>query len=237
MNTYTSYKVSDGPPRRKVGTTRQSVSGIHLFRGEVPIPYESTLERDFLIRMEAVRSVLDVISQPVTIHYRVQGREYPYTPDYLVHYRQHGSLPGYGRYLPSELVEVKPKALLARHLGEWKPRFRAATRYCLENGLVFRLMHEDRIRDPIWKNMCFLARYRRSGVDPVLADWLLEASRKLGCMPVRKLVDACCFTTWGPYGKGHGITAAWHLVATGRLECDLFEPLSNSSVVWVADDE
>ena len=236
MNTKTRYKVSDGPPRRKIGTTRQSVSGIYLFRGGDPVPFESTLERDFLIRLEGDRSVLQVVSQPVTIRYRVDGREYPYTPDFLVHHRQHGALPRYGRHLPSELVEVKPREKLARHLKQWWPKFRAATRYCRENGFVFRLMHEDRIRDPLWANMRFLARYHRIAVDEDLARWMLDTARGLGGVPCRRLVDACCFSKWGPQGKAHGIAVAWHLLAVGQLECDLLEPLTNDTIVWVADD-
>lgn len=237
MNNKIRYKVSDGPPRRKIGTTRRSVSGIYLFRGKDPVPFESTLERDFLIRLEGDRSVLEVISQPVTIRYQANGYEYPYTPDFLVHYRQHGVLSGYGRYLPSELIEVKPREKLARNLKKWWPKFRAATRYCRENGYVFRLMHEGRIRDQLWANMRFLARYRKIAVDEDLADWMFETARELGDMSFSRLVDACCFSKWGPYGKAHGIAVAWHLIAMGRLECDLLEPLNNDTVVWVPEHE
>ena len=37
---------------RKIGPTRRSVSGSYQFRGKEAIQYESTLERDFLIRHE-----------------------------------------------------------------------------------------------------------------------------------------------------------------------------------------
>lgn len=43
---------------RKIGPTRRSVSGVYAFRGERSIEFESTLERDFLMRVE--------FSQPVT---------------------------------------------------------------------------------------------------------------------------------------------------------------------------
>lgn len=197
--------------------------------------FESTLERDFLIRLEADRSVLEVASQPVTIYYRADGREYPYTPDFLVHYRQFGSRPG--RLQPSELVEVKPKDELAHNLGKWRPKFRAATRHCLEKGWVFRLMHEDRIRDQAWENMRFLARYRRIAVDEDLADWVMATARAYDCVSFQHLLDASCFSKWGRYGKAHGIAAIWHLVVTGRLECDLFAPLTNDTVIWVAENE
>src|SRR5699024_1541208 len=73
---------------RKIGTTRRSVSGTYIFRGETPIQFESTLERDFLIRKAFSRSVLDVISQPVRIPFQTRdGRSFHYTPDFLVYYR------------------------------------------------------------------------------------------------------------------------------------------------------
>lgn len=234
MHTKQRYTVQAEPPRRKVGMTRRSVSGIYLFRGRTPIAFESTLERDFLIRLEADRSVLEVVSQPLTLRYRVNGRERAYTPDYLVHYRQ-----AYGgrNHLPSELIEVKPKEVLARKLVQWKPKFRAATRYCLDKGFVFRLMHEDRIRDHVWENMRFLARYRKIAVDKELSALMLDTVRSLGCMTFRQLVDACCFSKWGVHGKAHGIAVAWHLVVMGALECDLIEPLSNDTMIWVPDNE
>lgn len=37
---------------RKIRPTRRSVSGVYSFRGQTAIPFESTLERDFLIRKE-----------------------------------------------------------------------------------------------------------------------------------------------------------------------------------------
>jgi len=53
-----------------------------------PVDFESTLERDFLIRLETDRRVLDVVSQPTTIEFvGPRGQVYPYTPNYLVTYR------------------------------------------------------------------------------------------------------------------------------------------------------
>ena len=87
MNINSCNKV-DNPSRRKIGTTRRSVSGLYPFRGVGPVDFESTLERDFLIRLETDRRVLDVVSQPTTIEFvGPRSQVYPYTPDYLVTYR------------------------------------------------------------------------------------------------------------------------------------------------------
>lgn len=73
---------------RKICPTRRSVSGMYAFRGQSSIAFESTLERDFLIRTEFCLGVLDVIPQPVEIPFvATNGRNYTYTPDFLVYYR------------------------------------------------------------------------------------------------------------------------------------------------------
>jgi hypothetical protein len=70
---------------RKIKPTRRSVSGVHPFRGETSISFESTLERDFLLRAEFLTDVLDVIPQPVQVPFLgVNGQSYIYTPDFLV---------------------------------------------------------------------------------------------------------------------------------------------------------
>lgn len=73
---------------RKIGPTRRSVSGIYNFRREMSIPFESTLERDFLIRKEFCLTVLDIIPQPCQIPFQGRdGRSHTYTPDFLIYYR------------------------------------------------------------------------------------------------------------------------------------------------------
>jgi hypothetical protein len=68
---------------RMIKPTRRSVSGIFPFRGETAIPYESTLERDFLIRKEFSLYVLDIIPQPVQVPLTSNnGQIYTYTPDF-----------------------------------------------------------------------------------------------------------------------------------------------------------
>ncbi len=65
---------------RKIGPTRRSVSGSYPFRGGQAIQYESTLERDFLIRHEFFLNVLEIIPQPVQIPFTADsswGEKFP----------------------------------------------------------------------------------------------------------------------------------------------------------------
>lgn len=102
---------------RKIMPTRRSVSGVYAFRGETPIQFESTLERDFLILNEFKLCVLDVIPQPIQIPFEKNGRAYNYTPDFLVYYRL-GNVP-YGEYPKPMLIEVKPCADWRQHWRSW----------------------------------------------------------------------------------------------------------------------
>ena len=89
-------------PVRKIKPTRRSVSGYFSFRGKEPTPYESTLERDFVMRMDYDRSVERVVSQPARLFYiDANGIERRYTPDYLVYFTN--------PVLKPLLVEVKEK--------------------------------------------------------------------------------------------------------------------------------
>lgn len=54
---------------RVIKPTRRSVSGLYSYNG-LSIPYESTLERDFVIFQTFRTNVLEVIAQPVVIPFK-----------------------------------------------------------------------------------------------------------------------------------------------------------------------
>ena len=102
--------------RRNVGVYG-SVSGNYAFRGDSTIWYESTLERDFIKKLEFNDSVIEVVSQPVVIPYETElGNQSSYTPDFLIQFitPEDSEL---SDYLKPILAEVKPRDLLVR---DWK---------------------------------------------------------------------------------------------------------------------
>lgn len=148
------------PPRqtRKIRPTRRSVSGIYAFRGETAIPFESTLERDFLIRTEFNGFVLNIIPQPVQIPFiGINGQSYTYTPDFLVRFRTNGT----ARERKPLLVEVKPVTEWREHWRDWATKWKAARRYASDRGWIFRIADESRIRDQVLANINALNRYKR----------------------------------------------------------------------------
>lgn len=220
-------------PVRKIGPTRRSVSGYHAFRGEESIAFESTLERDFLIRAEFDLDVLGVISQPCEIPFQnpVSGRCYTYTPDYLVYY-QLGSR-HYEDYPKPLLVEVKPQAAWRNQWRDWLPKWKAALRYAKDQGWTFRLADESRIRDATFDNITFLMRYKGMTFSPEESQEVLKTVQKMGVVTLDYLLARHFM---GIY-RAEGISHLWHLLATRRLDCHMALPFSPFTEVWVPSYE
>ncbi|MGH8507047.1 MAG: hypothetical protein ACRETM_13975 [Stenotrophobium sp.] len=61
------------------------VRGWHPFRSEHgSIGFESLVERNLLTALASCREIENVVSQPVTIFYRIENKQFRYTPDYMV---------------------------------------------------------------------------------------------------------------------------------------------------------
>jgi len=212
---------------RRIKPTRRSVSGVYAFRGDSAIEYESTLERDFLIRTEFSLHVLDIIPQPARIPFVASnGRTYNYTPDFLVYYHL-GSTPS-DSYPKPKLIEVKPEADWKANLLNWMPKWKAAHRYALEQGWVFHIRDESRIRDQVLENIRFLQRYKHMTFPAEESTWVVENLRKMGRAPFHFLL-ARHFT--GLY-RAEGIAHLWHLLATRKIDTDLSQPLDEFTELW-----
>lgn len=217
---------------RKIGTTRRSVSGTYMFRGETPIQFESTLERDFLIKKAFSRSVLDVISQPVRIPFKTRdGRSFQYTPDFLVYYRL--GCRDYLDYPCPVLVEIKPASEWRARWRDWLPKWKAAYRYAREQGWLFTIQDESRIRDQALRNIKFLERFKRMSFPQAEKEEVLQNLTEMGSAPVHYLLSRHFMGIYRPKGQ----SLIWHLLATQELESDLSRPLNDTTTLWVPTDE
>lgn len=219
-------------PTRKIGPTKRSVSGRYAFRGDSSISFESTLERDFLTKAEFSLSVLDVISQPVSIPFEgVNGQTYAYTPDFLVYYRLGDR--AYGDYPKPLLVEVKPEAEWRANWRKWLPKWKAAWRYARTQGWEFRIHDESRIRDVSLTNIRFLERYKRMTFAAEECLKVIDTVQKMGSANADYLLARHFL---GIY-RAEGISLIWHLLATRRLDCDITRPLDQLVDLWVPNYE
>lgn len=217
---------------RSIKPTRRSVSGFFMFRGKKSIPYESALERDFLILLSHNRLVNDIIPQPIQIKYTSNsGISYPYTPDYLVYFQAEPNTP-LEKLTPPMLVEIKYRDELREKWHDLKPKFKTALGYAREQGWNFKIFDDTRIRTQRWTNIMFLQRYKRMSFPAQESQEILQTLKGMGQTTFDYLLNRHFFTK---QQKAEGISHIWHLVYSHQIECDLTEPLNNSTVLWVGD--
>lgn len=216
---------------RTIPRNRRTVTGFKSWRGQQSIPYESPLERDFLVRQEFSLSVAQVISQPCKVPFVSQtGRRAQYTPDFLVVYTADSSPLRFQRR--PLLVEVKPKAEWHEHWREWFPKWKAARRYAASQGWTFRILDESRIRTQALANIEFLRRYRDTTYPAQESDWIVASVREMGAATFDYLLAKHFPGVYAAEGIGH----IWCLLASRRLDCDICLPLGGNTELWVPDE-
>ena len=142
---------------RKIKPTRMSVSGKYMYKG-MSIPYESTLERDFLIVQGFLDEVKSIVPQPVSIQFEKNGRTYPYTPDFFIEYEDSANR-------KNMIVEVKPETLWRENWRDWSNKWKTMQRYCKDNNMVFHIFDESRIRNNALSNINFLANFKNTHIE------------------------------------------------------------------------
>jgi TnsA endonuclease N terminal len=153
---------------RVIPRSRRSVTGYQTFRRQHSIQYESTLERDFIVRQEFDLAVAQVISQPCRIPFTTpSGRQSHYTPDFLVVFKTNSAPPSL--QTKPLLIEVKPEADWRRHWREWLGKWKAARRYAESQGWRFRIM-DDRIAFFDWKRSVAVAAQKLDVGERLRAD-------------------------------------------------------------------
>lgn len=183
------------------------------------------MEKDFLIRTEFDRFVLSIIPQPVSIPFLGRnGQSYIYTPDFLVSFRANST----ARERKALLVEVKPVAEWREHWRDWSTKWKAARRYALDRGWSFRIVDESRIRDQVLANIKVLDRYKRM---PFTEDEGLVLLEHAGRSKTITAGDLAKFLR--PGERIESMALIWHLVATGRLECQMKVALTEQTVLWI----
>lgn len=215
---------------RQIGNTHGSISGVFPFRGERMIPYESTLERDFLIKASWSDSILDIQEQPLTIPYKtITGRNSTYTPDFLIHYRT----TSLGLTPKSLLVEVKPKMKLDKEFKSLRLKFKAGIRHAKNQGWQYKIYHEARIRDAMLVNISFLQRFHKMSFNAADTQYLINGLAEMGHCEMDSFL-AVMYTK--QLERAQAQSLIWHLIATKQLACPMHEPLKPRMAIWINSD-
>lgn len=156
---------------------RSSLTGkFSSFKMKSPIPWESTLERDYIFLLEADSSVTAYKPQPFHLEYWLNGKRHSYTPDFWV---ERGS--------KKQVVEVKPK----KRVEKYKGIFQSVTLVCQEKGWAFGVVTEDEIRvQPVLSNTKILCRYSRQDFSFDFLEYCRNRLKELGQCSLGELKDA-----------------------------------------------
>ena len=190
MNTINKIKKStivNGPVRR-IGVKTRGITGT-MPNGN---RYESSLERDLMILLNFDPLVDVYTPQPLTLHYQSSdGVWHRYTPDGIIEYRKdifvHDPRP--------VLLEVKYREDFIGEFRNWLPKYRAAKKYAKENGWLFEIYTEDRIRTPFLENVKFLTPYLNQ-LDPDLMMWLSEQLVTMSVSDPKTLISSLYRDKW-----------------------------------------
>lgn len=216
-------------PVREVMRTHGSISGVFMFHG-TPVKFESSLEKDFLIRLSTINSVHSVISQPLSVKFKAQNnREYNYTPDFLVHYKNDSDT-----YMKSELIEIKPHFKLKKELSKLKLKFKSAMSCCKELDFIFHIKDEKKIRDKRWENAQFLRRYQRFHFDSDETKWIITKLSDSKEMTFEALLKE--YPT-EKKNRSIGISQLWYLVSKNIVSCDYSEKFSVKTILWLNNEK
>lgn len=213
-----------GQPSRDIDHLTES--GVYDFRGVGPVPYQSALQRDFLVRIETDPQVLDVAFHPFSVDWMdAQGLLQTYQPDYRVIYRAYPYL-----YRAPILVDIKTREAFLKNRLSWKPKFRAAMRHSKDVGYIFHLMTTERIHDQRWRNAEFLQRYQSMDFCPQESDRIIHTLGQMGTATFDHLLVRHFI---GDIYRARGISHLWHLLAVGRIQCDWHQPFSPLMELWL----
>lgn len=216
-------RLSSNTPARELWTSRRSLTGrVTLADGGVAA-FESSLERDWLLALDFDPGVHTIQVQPFSLHYEHNGATRRYTPDVRADY-------GLASGLATVVYEVKPLEELQANWSTYRPRFKAAIRYCRGHGWRFKIVTERHIRTVLLDNAKFLRRYRVLPDQEICVQQLLYTLRALGKTTPQALLAAAY---WAEESRMAALPMLWKLIATRRLGADLHVPLTMSAPIWL----
>ncbi|WP_175488787.1 TnsA endonuclease N-terminal domain-containing protein [Modicisalibacter muralis] len=177
---------------------------------------ESSLEFDVCFHFEYTSSISSYEAQPEGFYYSFQGKQRPYTPDFLVIDKVYGS----------KFIEIKFYSELEDE--EFREKFRCRQKSALDHGLPLLLVTDEKIRiTPVLSNLKLLHRY--SGLKSLtpLHLTMLDIVRKSGKVRVRDLAQE----TGQPSSLVLSSVISW--LAVGEINSDLSAAkLGVDSIVW-----
>lgn len=216
-------------PKRQNLKVYGSISGNYSFRSEKTIWFESSLERDFLIRSEYDSEILDIVGQPIQIPYTTTlGNSSLYTPDFLVQYFDADK---HGKSINSAplLVEIKPTKKIIKDWKILKPKFLAAQKFAKLQGWRFKIYNESRLYDSYWENITVLKKFKKSLIEADIESAILSKINTVPCITLEQLEYYMKETLKTNIEYRNLIIS---LIAKRKINSDLRLPLNPKTLLW-----
>jgi hypothetical protein len=214
-------------PVRKIPKNHLVVTGRHASaRSDSMVEFESTLEKDYMLLLDADSAVATYEEQPVRIRL---PDGYFYVPDVLVKFHPNAD----GNARRSELVEVKPQAYLDKYADEYACKFSTAEAYAEERGWIFCKRTEHDIRTPKLSNLKFLRGYRRHDPGDEQIRTVMTALRLHGKRwSSNGLADSLGQNS---EGRAQWLPVLWHLVGREDILVDMDTQFGADVTIWLPD--
>ncbi|WPO67191.1 heteromeric transposase endonuclease subunit TnsA [Acinetobacter haemolyticus] len=212
---------------RQIGIQTRSMTGVVPDFGQ----FESSLERDFMELIRFDKNIELYTPQPLVISYiDKDNKKRSYTPDGLVEYRT-DILPA--KEMKPVLCEIKYRADFRADWKNLMPRFRAAKVFANEQGWDFQVFTEVEIRTPYLKNVRFLSGYLSDSYEIELQETILEKLSDLRESDPQTIMFILFRDKWM---RASALPTLWYLIAMKRIGCELSEPLTMNSRIWVLEE-
>lgn len=211
-------------PVRKIPKNYRNVTGVHASDKSIgDAQFESTLERDFLTLLEFHPDVERFEVQPKVIHWEdANGKQRKYTPDVLVLFKPDLKLTPW-------LCEVKYRSDIFENWPQYKPKFKAGIRHAKTVGWRYRLITEVEVRTPCLANCRFLTGFKFQAPKAQDIELLLGRLEHIGQSTPMELLASI---DRDRYAQAHLMPTLWHLIATHRIDVNLYQDLTMQSVIW-----
>lgn len=209
---------------RKIKANNRSVTGEFFSdKMEEIVKFESNLEKDFYLWCEFNPCVEEYIFQPLSIVYQNQhDKRAIYTPDVLVKYSDSRS---------TSLIEIKYSQDLKENFEEYRPKFKAAIRYCREQDWKFEVITE-KIRTPYLNNIKFLLNFMGGNINDEFREQILKTMGEMKSFTPKTFLDQFAKTE---YIKGVALRYFWTLALKREIICDLTVPLSMNTLFYLSE--
>ncbi|KIX19899.1 hypothetical protein SY27_15315 [Flavobacterium sp. 316] len=208
--------------QRNISMNQFSLTGqIKSLKRNELVDFESSLERDYIHILEFDENVRYYYEQPLKIEFDDRY----YVPDFYVEYWSG----------EKEVIEVKYNIDLIENASKYVAKFKAADEFCNTNGLTFRILTENDIRNEYLYNVKFLnaVQIMRNGIESEYFNEfeLLERNlKKLKRTTINNLLDIC---TSCELKRAELIQYLWLMVIHKKIKVDLNKKLNMEVEIWI----